>query len=215
MVDESTTEGAILDAAVTLFARQGYARTTIKQIAGKAGVNSALLYYYFESKERLYREVLRRLLSQLAAAASREMPPMSEPEDAIRGFVHLQVAFLSARPDAPRLIARELADHGAEHAVEAITESIATTFSRLCDVIREGQRSGRFRTGIRPEFAAISTVAQVAYLFLARPAVAIVLGHGRKGIPAQVMSEFADHAAEFALAALRQPAEAPVAGARR
>ena len=49
MVDESTTEGAILDAAVSLFARQGYARTTIKQIAGEAGVNSALLYYYFES----------------------------------------------------------------------------------------------------------------------------------------------------------------------
>lgn len=49
----------ILDAAEWLFAEQGYARTTIKQIGRAAGVNSALLYYYFTDKEELYQEALR------------------------------------------------------------------------------------------------------------------------------------------------------------
>ena len=57
----------ILDAAERLFAAQGFARTTIKDIGREAGVNSALLYYYFADKDQLYREVLRRFVSRLVA----------------------------------------------------------------------------------------------------------------------------------------------------
>jgi AcrR family transcriptional regulator len=49
------TRHLILDAAERLFAAQGFPRTTIKQIGQAAGVNSALLYYYFGDKDRLYR----------------------------------------------------------------------------------------------------------------------------------------------------------------
>jgi len=47
------TRDLILDAAEQLFAAQGFTATTIKQIGRAAGVNSALLYYYFADKDRL------------------------------------------------------------------------------------------------------------------------------------------------------------------
>ncbi|MEP7176615.1 MAG: helix-turn-helix domain-containing protein, partial [Gemmatimonadales bacterium] len=59
---DPSTRDLILDAAERLFADQGFARTTIKQIGRQAGVNSALLYYYFADKDRLYREVLARFI---------------------------------------------------------------------------------------------------------------------------------------------------------
>ena len=206
MPQSPDARAAILDAAERLFVRQGFDATTIKQIAADAGVNSALLYYYFESKETLYRETLRRLFGSLVAGGTREMDVGVAPEEGIRRLVAFQAQFLSARPDAPRLIARELVDHEAAHAEAMITDLAANVFQRLCDLIRQGQREGAFRADVRPELAAISTIAQVVYFLIARPAVARLLGHGAGGIPPETIRDFAAHAADFALAALRAPA---------
>jgi len=53
------TRSRILDAALSEFAANGLAGARTEQIAQSAGVNKALLYYYFESKEKLYRRRLR------------------------------------------------------------------------------------------------------------------------------------------------------------
>ncbi len=192
----------LLDAAERLFAEQGFARTTIKDIGREAGVNSALLYYYFPDKERLYREVLARLIGQLAARTSSRLEAGGTPEARLQAFVEAQAAVLAANPNFPRLMARELAESDARHAVEQIQRLAATSFRRLCDLIREGQAAGTFRRGLDPRFAAISIVAQVAYFFVARPAVRILLEAGPGGPTPAVVRSYARHAADFALAGL-------------
>jgi TetR/AcrR family transcriptional regulator len=204
MSAEPSTRNSILDAAEELFARQGYVATTIKQIGAQAGVNTALLYYYFGDKQSLYREMLERVFSGFATAGG-AIDAAPTPEAAIRGFVMLQVELLAARPHLPRLIARELADHEAEHAEEQIAQIAAGVFERLCALIRDGQRAGAFRAEMDPRFAAISTIAQVIYLHIARPAVGILLGYGQQGAPAETVRDFGRHAADFALAALKAP----------
>jgi TetR/AcrR family transcriptional regulator len=201
----SASRSAILDAAERLFAAQGFAATTIKQIGGDAGVNSALLYYYFADKETLYREVLSRLIGGLIDAGGRAFEQSSPPADAIRALVRAQAGFLASRPHAARLIARELVDHEAAHASEQLTRVAASIFSRLCDTISEGQRTGAFRSDLDPQFAAISTVAQVVYFHIARPAVGILLGHGRGRVSAETARAYGEHAADFALDALLAP----------
>jgi AcrR family transcriptional regulator len=193
---------SILDAAERLFARQGYAGTTIKQIGGDAGVNSALLYYYFADKEALYREVLARLISGLAAEGKRRIQGARDPREAIRALVEGQVEMLLARPHLPKLLVRELVDHQAMHAQGIITEHMAGLFSAVCELIREGQRAGIFRTELEPRYAAISTISQVVYFFLARPAIGLLMGQGPAVPPDETMREFGRHAASFALAAL-------------
>jgi AcrR family transcriptional regulator len=58
--DANATRSALLDAAAELFAERGYDRTTVRDIAGRAGVNQALLFRYFGSKEALYLAVIAR-----------------------------------------------------------------------------------------------------------------------------------------------------------
>ena len=65
------TRSRILDAAEKLFAARGFDGVTIKEIGVEAQQNAALLYYYFDSKETLFREVLTRGVSQLIAEANR------------------------------------------------------------------------------------------------------------------------------------------------
>jgi TetR/AcrR family transcriptional regulator len=202
VTDAPSTSDLILDAAERLFARQGFAATTIKQIGKEAAVNPALLYYYYDSKETLYRAMLQRILGQLLSRGTDAIERANTHADRIRAFVRAQARLLAEHPHFPQLLVRELVDHQAAHAEQAITTSAAGAFKRLCDVISAGQKAGAFRASLNPRFTAISIIAQVAYFAIARPAVGLVLGHGTSGPPPAVAAEFYAHAEEFALAAL-------------
>src|SRR5919206_2134418 len=102
----ASSRDAILDAAERLFARQGFAATTIKQIGAASGVNSALLYYYFADKETLYREMLRRIIGGFVAIGTKLLAHADSPEEGIRALVRLQAEVMATRPQVPRLIAR-------------------------------------------------------------------------------------------------------------
>jgi TetR/AcrR family transcriptional regulator, regulator of autoinduction and epiphytic fitness len=78
--NESTRREQILDAALRVFARRGYDKATIKEIASEASVKSpALLYWYFPSKEELLKAVLAKLMPFLpeidTPEALMELPP--------------------------------------------------------------------------------------------------------------------------------------------
>jgi AcrR family transcriptional regulator len=207
------TRDLILDAAERLFADQGFARTTIKVIGRVAGVNSALLYYYFADKDQLYREVLQRFVSRLV---TRTMDAMgNNPEAALRAFVAAQAETVASNPHAPRLFARELIDYDAAHAVEQVHLMAATSFRRLCELIEQGQRAGIFRRDVDPRFAAISTIAQVAYFAIARPAVGVLLAERPGTASTRTLDAFARHAADFAVAALSVPHPIPKSASRR
>src|SRR6478736_10462542 len=62
------TEQRILDAAHVVFIRRGTAGARMQEIAEEAGVNQALLHYYFRSKERLAQAVFQQLASRLFPA---------------------------------------------------------------------------------------------------------------------------------------------------
>lgn len=211
MPTDLDSRAAILDAAERLFAERGYAATTVKQIGSAAGVNSALLYYYFADKERLYRAVLERLLSTIMTRGGEVFSTARSSADAIRGLVGVQGELLVSRPHVARLIARELVDHNAQHVTGQFTQLAAGVFRQLCELIEAGQRAGLLRPDLDPKFAAISTIAQVVYFHIARPAVGILLGHGPEGAPDHVARSFTAHAAEFAIAGLSLPsANTPV-----
>src|SRR6476659_2064768 len=194
---DATSRDQILDAAERLFAVKGFARTTIKHIGNEAGLNSALLYYYFADKDELYREVLRRFVSRLVARTMGELTGAGTPDGRLRGLLQAQAEILIANPHFPRLMARELAESDGAHAVEQFHLLAATTFRRLCELIEQGQRAGIFRKDVDPRFAAISTISQVAYFFVARPAVRVLLNSGPAGPSPKVVREFAGHAADF------------------
>ncbi len=200
--NEAETATAILDAAEPLFAGQGFAATTIKQIGAAAGVNPALIYYYFGSKEELYRRLLMHLFTTIARRGTERLAAAASPEEAIRALLGVQSEVMREHPSIPRLMAREMADHGAAHAQEGFAQLAATAFARLLAIIQEGQRAGVFRDDMDARFAAISTVSLIPYFHLFKPAVGNLLGNGSAEPTPEQMEAYARHAADFAIAAL-------------
>jgi AcrR family transcriptional regulator len=214
-VPATAADTRILDAAETLFARQGFAATTIKAIGAEAGLNPALLYYYFPDKARLYHAVLERRIGAFSRRALADLPATLPPLEAIARLLHGYGGMMRQAPDFPRLLARELADHEAEHALPLIREIATGVFQRLCDLIRAGQRQGEIRPDLEPRFAAVSTIAQLAWFYVAQPAVARLLGH-EATVPAREQDRFTEHAVGYALAALTpSPGRRPARSKKR
>lgn len=199
---ELEAPAAILGAAAELFAAQGYSATTIKEIAGKAKVNSALLYYYYDDKEGVYRAVLGHLVGNISKEIGASLADAPSPEEGVRRFVTTQAERFFANRTFARLLLRELMDHGAIHLEVPLSAVIANAFRPLAELITAGQERGVFRRDLDPRFAVLSTVSQVAYFTLAQPLVALVMGH-EGGVPPETARAFGVHAAEWAVRALK------------
>lgn len=155
----------ILHHATRLFAAQGYAGTSIQQVAAAAGVTRPTLVYHFGSKDNLRAEVLRVMLDHWRAEVPRVLTATTRGGDRFEGALQALVAFLLEDPDRARLLVRELLDRPDEMR-ELFHEHLQPWTSLLTDAIRVGQEAGSTRPELDPEAyvlqilqAAIGTVA--------------------------------------------------------
>ena len=105
------TEHRILDAAHVVFLRRGTAGARMQEIAKEADVNSALLHYYFRSKERLAVAVFQRAAMQLMPAVMRILGSDAALEAKVEQVVDVELQQLQKTPYLPGYILSELTHH--------------------------------------------------------------------------------------------------------
>lgn len=112
--EAADTRARILEAALIEFAEFGIAGARVDRIAERAGVNKALLYYYYGKKQHLYVETLATYMKNVVSAARLKLEDSRSLEQTLLVLAdHYRNAFLS-RPEIPQLILRELADPDSE-----------------------------------------------------------------------------------------------------
>ncbi len=112
--DRERTRAEILDVATEHFAEHGYSGARVDEIAEQTRTTKRMLYYYFDSKEGLYTEVLERAYAQIRAAEQEVDVEHLEPVAAIRRLAELTFDHHEAHPDFIRLVSIENI-HRAEH----------------------------------------------------------------------------------------------------
>src|SRR5258705_11056758 len=105
------TERRILDAAHAVFVRRGTAGARTQEIARQAGVNSALLHYYFRTKDRLAAAVFQRAASQLLPAVIGVLGSDAALEEKVAQVVEIELRQLTKTPYLPGYILGELTHH--------------------------------------------------------------------------------------------------------
>ena len=173
--DSAATRARILKTAGEVFAEAGLAGARTDAIAMAAGVNKALLYYYFKSKEGLYRAVLEDHLKELSRRALEIFAAGDPPGQTLMRYVSYHFDFMGARPYYPRLIQRLMMTGGLP-AERLIREHLAPLSKMLQKVIARGMRTGEFRA-FDIHHTAISLVALIVFYF---GAAAAVRRHGVK-----------------------------------
>src|SRR5260370_10268904 len=102
------TRAAILKAALEEFSREGVAGARTDEIARRAGVNKALLYYYFKGKDGLYAAALEEVFSGLSARIMAVLERADlPPRQRLLKYVEAHFDYIASAPFYPRLAQRE------------------------------------------------------------------------------------------------------------
>lgn len=164
------TDDKIMDAAISLFAQNGFSGTSVKELAEAAGVNIALISYYFGGKENLYMKILKmqfQLSSELVATVNNKN---FSPIERIKYFVQELILLHKRNPDMAKLIYSEVINPTASYE-SLVTQGVNDVHYFLEDCIKEAINLGQFRGDVKPDCASISLISIIQfYLFTSRTA---------------------------------------------
>jgi len=133
----------LLAAAAAEFAARGFAGAKVDRIAAKARLNKAMIYYHFDNKAALYREILVGVFTTIADAVS-ALPDEGTPEDQVRLFVQAVAREAWSRPHFAPMWLREMADGGG-HIDAKVVGQLRRVLQVLQSIIARGVARGVFR----------------------------------------------------------------------
>jgi AcrR family transcriptional regulator len=179
---DGDTEQRILEAARLVFVRRGTAGARMQEIAAEAGVNQALLHYYFRSKERLaeavFRQVAGRVLPTVLGLLGSDLPIEAKVEQIVAAYLD---AF-SRSPFLPGYILSEL-HHHPERATQLFASAVGGSPNQIATAILgrlRAQIDTRVRDGsmrpIAPEQFMVNLLSLCVFPFAARPFLGVALG---------------------------------------
>lgn len=142
--EDTEAKQRILDAAVAVFAERGLDGATIRKVATRARVNSALLYYYFNNKEDLFVESVRSVITGLMGLLEHGRRPFSGARDRLSFLVSTIFDYGSGRPDRIRLMTTAVSWHS-DLFGRALNAVIGKSLPFPLEVIADGIRAGELR----------------------------------------------------------------------
>ena len=168
---------AILKAALREFAQEGVAGARTDEIAQAAGVNKALLYYYFKDKEGLYGEVLDFIFAGLRERVFPILDSQLNAGEKVVRYVSAYFDYLAQSPFLPRLVQLEMMRAGrnpSPHLRKLVNRHFRPLFEKLVKTFEAGIASGEFRK-VDPVQFLPSIVGMCVHYFISAPVVRIFL----------------------------------------
>lgn len=184
LAPEAGVRARVLDAAVDLFARQGFDGTSVAEVVTKAGVAKGGFYHHFASKEALLYEVYGDLialqLDAMDAILARDVPPA----DTLRALIVSLVETTAAKAQQALVFWREMNKLGDERTAE-YRKARRRYHDAVRRLVKDAQAAGQFRAVASPDMITFTIFGVINELPLwYRP-------NGRKR-PAQIAAELAD-----------------------
>lgn len=155
-----------MEAAEKLFAEQGYAATSVAQIAEAAQANRALLYYYFRDKRDLYWAITKRGLDDILNLITAVSGAPGSPWERLERFVRSYYELLLGRHNMARMVFRELMV-GSDQLGLPIDHHARESLAQVRRMLQDGLRGGAF-TDLDPELTAFSLFGMIHAFFMQR-----------------------------------------------
>lgn len=170
---DQNTEQKILNAAKAVFLERGLDGARMQDIADKAGINKALLHYYFRSKDKLFDvifyEAAARFLPQLGQLFGSDLPLFEK----IEKFVHTYIDLLQENPHLPLFVLNEMQKVNGKDFFEKLWNGKKPAVHILAKQIDEAVKAGTIKP-IKPVHLLLNIVSMSIFPFVARPIVKMV-----------------------------------------
>jgi AcrR family transcriptional regulator len=196
MEETLSTEQKIIEAAESVFLADGYAGARMQQIADKAGINKAMLHYYFRSKDKLFELVFRHKMKQFVPQITLTLEDDQIPFlDKLDRFVMLYLEMLRKNPSLPLFILSTM-NRNPDLMVH-VKQEVGQTIVR---VMQAEIKKGNIRP-VDPHQFMLTLVGMCIFPFLARPVFVGIFKLDQKAYAA-IIAERHLHVMQYARAIL-------------
>ena len=166
-VNEADARARILTAAAEVFSEIGFAGARVDEIAQRAGINKAMLYYHVGDKEQLYATVLISTIDGAHARLLASTEKAKTPSEKVQCILDTFAELGATNPHLIPMMLREVASGGATLPDEMLLR-MAQVFRVVADVLAEGMATGAFRP-TDPLLTHVSLVGSMMFLIASQP----------------------------------------------
>ena len=170
MVNPQDKEEIILKSAMDVFIEKGRHGAKMQEIADKAGINKALLHYYFRSKEKLYARIfenlIKRNLADLIAIFQEDLPF----KDFLKSFIFGYIDLINRNPKVPLFMLKELSEGGktVKSILTHLQDSGTLDLTNVVQKIEKAMRDGEIIKQ-DPKQLIATVLGSALYFFIAEP----------------------------------------------
>ncbi len=169
---ETDTEQVILNAAKNIFFRKGYDGARMQEIADEAGINKALLHYYFRSKDKLFEAIFKNAFQQFIPVMVENILSGISLEKKIEVFVENYLNVLIKTPQLPNFVLTEI-NRDPDRIVEMFGK-MGFKPGIILQSIQKDMDEGKVKC-MDPRHLLINIISLCAFPFAAKPLMQIIL----------------------------------------
>ena len=198
---ENKTEEQILNAAKNIFQHKGMDGARMQEIADKAGINKAMLHYYYRSKQKLFEAVFKSAINLMAPKIIKIIETDDHLFVKIKNFTNKYISFISKHSYLPNFIIQEI-----NRNPKMIKDLFEAKFNdriknKLMFQIEELIQNKEIKP-IKPEHLLINIISLSIFPFIAKPLLSTILQKNEKEFK-QLINERKTHVAEFIINSIK------------
>lgn len=197
---DTSTESSILEAAKRIFQEKGMIGARMQEIANEAGINKALLHYYFRSKQLLFEAVFKKAFSMLALQLNAVINADTSICEKIKSFSHNYISFVIKHPYLPNFILQEL-NRNPDFIQNLVKEKNFPNIAKFKEQVNEKVADGTLRN-IKAEQLFINIMALNIFPFIGAPLLKGFINIGDKEYN-QLIEERKTAVADFIINAIK------------
>ena len=198
--DAEATRARLVAATRALLHKTKPAKITRDDIAREAGVDPALVRYYFGNKSALFGEVIRVVSEELQARRA-ALPADGPVIERLSAYLQVWLDVFTENPHFHELVVEQVFNAEEAEAPQRLRKFVERAYPELESLVREGVANGELRDA-EPRFVYLSIVALTEFFATASPLVAALFG--RRGAAAKLRADYGKFAASLLIDGMRR-----------
>ena len=177
-IKKDNTEEKILNAAQTVFIKKGMDGSRMQEIADEAGINKALLHYYFRTKQKLFEAIFKKVFKHTFPNISKFMLSDLPIEEKLGTFIEKYIGLLLKNPFFPSFILKEISRD--PEFLATVIKSQGVNPKEIFEMFEKEMEAGKIRK-MDPRDLMINILALSVFPFAAKPLINIMFfGNNKK-----------------------------------
>jgi AcrR family transcriptional regulator len=201
MAKDASTENKIIDAARRVFLAKGMSGARMQEIADEAGINKALLHYYFRSKDKLFERIFNEVINRIAEGLRDIFEKDMDLFERLDHIVEVYIDTIIANQYIPLFVINEINNNPGRFS-DLLQEHVLQHFIELFDQIQSAANEGIIRS-VHPIHLLMNVLGMIVFPFAINPLLSHMADKAHLPFVEGFLEERRDEVKKFIRAALK------------